>query len=349
MPLLSVLSRPVFAFALLGSFVSLAIAEEIRIVSYNILSYGNNGSGEYSALVRIVQTLNPDILMFQEANNDNGRIAFQTAFQSVYPFRALSQADAAGLRQHTYSRWPLANPVNLFVAGFTRPTLRVDVDTDPANPGQELRLYNLHLNAGSTSDDQIDRFNMAIRIRDDIVALRAIDPDYRIVVAGDFNEQPGENAFLQLVAPTFDLELNDEQDPNNGSFMTRPASGRNIDHFLVSRTVDAALVDTSVFNTLTFQPNPPPLPSLLFDSSTASDHLAIVLDFDLLTFVPGDMNLDGFVTVTDIGPFVTALTDPALYRSQFPAADLLEAGDLNGDGAMSVGDIGAFVAELTGG
>lgn len=61
---------------------------------------------------------------------------------------------------------------------------------------------------------------------------------------------------------------------------------------------------------------------------------------------PGDMNCDGIVTVSDIGPFVLALTNPAAYGSQFPNCNVFN-GDMNGDGIVSVSDIGPFVAALT--
>ncbi|MGE3180318.1 MAG: hypothetical protein AB7N71_01710 [Phycisphaerae bacterium] len=61
----------------------------------------------------------------------------------------------------------------------------------------------------------------------------------------------------------------------------------------------------------------------------------------------GDMNCDGAVTVSDIGPFVLALTNPGGYAAQFPNCDI-ENGDINNDGAVTVSDIGPFVALLTG-
>jgi outer membrane protein assembly factor BamB len=63
---------------------------------------------------------------------------------------------------------------------------------------------------------------------------------------------------------------------------------------------------------------------------------------------PGDLNCDGVLSVGDIGPFVTAITDPAGYPAAFPACDILAA-DMNDDGVVSVGDIAGFVAVLTGG
>lgn len=61
----------------------------------------------------------------------------------------------------------------------------------------------------------------------------------------------------------------------------------------------------------------------------------------------GDTNCDGAVTVSDIGSFVLALTDPAGYASQFPDCDILRA-DIDGNGSVTVSDIGPFVQLLTG-
>lgn len=62
----------------------------------------------------------------------------------------------------------------------------------------------------------------------------------------------------------------------------------------------------------------------------------------------GDMNCDGVVSVSDIGGFVLALTDPAGYAAAFPNCNVLHA-DVNDDGVVSVGDIGSFVSLLTSG
>ncbi|MGE3181739.1 MAG: hypothetical protein AB7N71_08920, partial [Phycisphaerae bacterium] len=61
----------------------------------------------------------------------------------------------------------------------------------------------------------------------------------------------------------------------------------------------------------------------------------------------GDMNCDGCLTVSDIGPFVLAITNPAGYAAQFPNCNILH-GDTNLDGFVTVGDIGRFVELLVG-
>ena len=61
---------------------------------------------------------------------------------------------------------------------------------------------------------------------------------------------------------------------------------------------------------------------------------------------PADINCDGHATVSDISPFVMALTNPAGYAQSYPSCDIRRA-DLNGDGVASVADIGLFVELLT--
>lgn len=59
----------------------------------------------------------------------------------------------------------------------------------------------------------------------------------------------------------------------------------------------------------------------------------------------GDMNCDGVISVSDIGAFVVALTDPANYATLFPDCDITNA-DTNADGFVTVSDIGGFVVLL---
>ncbi len=60
----------------------------------------------------------------------------------------------------------------------------------------------------------------------------------------------------------------------------------------------------------------------------------------------GDLNCDGAVTVSDINPFVSALTDMHGYKAAFPGCDPMSA-DINNDGTVSVADINGFVEMLT--
>ncbi len=65
------------------------------------------------------------------------------------------------------------------------------------------------------------------------------------------------------------------------------------------------------------------------------------------TFLVGDLNCDGIVSVGDINAFVLALTSAADYAATYPNCNIL-AGDINLDGAVTVGDINGFVQLLVG-
>jgi len=57
------------------------------------------------------------------------------------------------------------------------------------------------------------------------------------------------------------------------------------------------------------------------------------------------VNCDGRVDFGDINPFVTILTNPALWQATYPHCPFLN-GDINGDGRVDFGDINPFVTLL---
>lgn len=81
-------------------------------------------------------------------------------------------------------------------------------------------------------------------------------------------------------------------------------------------------------------------------ASTDQAVVAFLASILLAQNLPGDLNCDGSVGVSDIGAFVLALTNPAGYAAQFPNCSINNA-DLNQDGTVSVADIGPFVALLS--
>ncbi len=63
---------------------------------------------------------------------------------------------------------------------------------------------------------------------------------------------------------------------------------------------------------------------------------------------PGDTNCDGSIDLTDVGPFITALLDPAAYQQQYPNCRL-DTADLNSDGSIDLTDAEPFIACLLNG
>ena len=58
------------------------------------------------------------------------------------------------------------------------------------------------------------------------------------------------------------------------------------------------------------------------------------------------MNGDGAINFLDIGPFIVALSDPAVYQSSFNL-DANVSGDTNGDGGINFLDISGFIVLLS--
>ncbi|TWT44588.1 Endonuclease/Exonuclease/phosphatase family protein [Phycisphaerae bacterium RAS1] len=327
--------------------LAVASAPTVRFMSFNVESYNSPGSASYNALVRLVYSMDPDILLIQEASDDAGRTAFQTEFAAAYPFRQLGAADGGGIRQHTFSRWALSAPANIFAGGFSRPTIRCEVDFDPNRPGAEFRVYNCHWKSGSASTDFQLRAAMAAAIRTDIENLWNVRQDFRIILGGDLNEEVGEPDIAQVYFPQFNMNYVNRVDPFTGNNATRLSSGRSIDHFIVSDTAFARVQTAFIYNSDTYDPTPPP-PALASDSLIASDHLSVVMDMDMEYFLLGDLNDDGEVNVLDINPFTLVLAAPNSYRLQYPWVDVEAVADINLDGNVDVLDINPFIALLAG-
>ena len=62
--------------------------------------------------------------------------------------------------------------------------------------------------------------------------------------------------------------------------------------------------------------------------------------------IVGDMNGDGSLNNSDISPFVTALTNPGAYATEYPGLDADYIGDFNGDDILGNGDIAGFLQSI---
>lgn len=72
----------------------------------------------------------------------------------------------------------------------------------------------------------------------------------------------------------------------------------------------------------------------------------VKVEAELLTFVPGDANDDGFFDFGDLEAFVMALLDPDGYATAYPNVNVNDVLDFFGDGTFDFGDIDAFVVAI---
>lgn len=250
---------------------------DVTILDWNILQFDAPGTSAHQALVRIVEAIDPDVLLLQEAQDSTGQSAFLSYFSARYPYTCLGSPGNGNPRNMIVSAYPLTASGMLFTADpnggtFERPTIWADLDILPT-VGSELRVYSAHYKSGSASRDNTLRLNQATTDSAHAAALLSLQPQARIYYAGDLNADQFEAPVIQMqTALTRYSMLN----PNNGSDTTRWPSGRTIDHVLYSPALSGKFLEAYIFHSETYAFGSLPPPAQSNDSQTASDHLTLV-------------------------------------------------------------------------
>ncbi|MGE3181467.1 MAG: hypothetical protein AB7N71_07550 [Phycisphaerae bacterium] len=121
-----------------------------------------------------------------------------------------------------------------------------------------------------------------------------------------------------------------------------------VDYEIVTYPQRGALNDTREGPHVLYEPDPSGdcgLDSFQFRArhGAATSNLATIwIDYGLCV---GDLNCDGMISVSDVGPFVIALVDAAEFHVEYPACNPL-AGDFTKDGSITVEDISGMVSLL---
>jgi endonuclease/exonuclease/phosphatase family metal-dependent hydrolase len=268
---------------------------EVTIVTWNILTYNDPGSPEYEATVRIVEALDPDVLLVQEANDNDGRAAFMAHFAGDLPHSYLGSPSSGNPRNQILSAFPLLNTLQIFTDDpdgglFERPTIRADLDVIDTQAGTELRVYSAHHKSGTASRDNILRLNQATDDASDVISYLNSNPGALVFYGGDLNAELGDASLNKLLEPQTTLSRLTIVDPNNGSAVTRWPSGKTIDHLLVTPDLLGIIGTKFIFHSNTFNVGALPPPVLSNDSHLASDHLALVTTVNIGPDDPGPGN-----------------------------------------------------------
>ncbi len=271
------------------------VAIEVTIVTWNILTYDDPGSSEYDATLRIIEALDPEILLVQEANNAQGRNAFMAHFAAELPYSFLGSPTNENPRNQILSAYPLSNTFQIFTDDpngglFQRPTIRADVDIIDTQAGTELRVYSTHHKSGTANRDDTLRLNQATDDAADITTFLNANPGAHVFYGGDLNAELGDPSLNKLLEPQTTLSRLTITDPNNGSATTRWPSGKVIDHLFVNPGLNALIDTRFIFHTNTFNVGSLPPPVLQNDSHSASDHLALVTTINIGPDDPGPGN-----------------------------------------------------------
>ncbi len=167
---------------------------ELTVVSWNV---GNFSLDLHclDELAYVMQTVVPDIICIQERPHQNlmSKEVIVSHFPD-YPYVACNDREDEVLNLMVLSKYPLTNVKNAYFPKSYNKYLSVDVDVD----GKKLRLYNVHSQTTSVSDNAsssfIDKLKLVIynaEIRnqqaDQIYNDIENEKDNSVIVCGDFN------------------------------------------------------------------------------------------------------------------------------------------------------------------
>ncbi|MCA9493315.1 MAG: endonuclease/exonuclease/phosphatase family protein [Myxococcales bacterium] len=299
-----------------------ASAAPLRVATWNVQSVGAVGTAEHTAALAVLNRVDADVLLLQEVNGTTDETYARTlATEAGYAYTAFApQGSFGGLHDAVFSRLPFTDQrffassdlsVDPNADEITRTFVRVTVSVG----GNEITLMSLHLKSGSTDNDEFRRAVETLRITDALADLDPANDNY--LIAGDMNEELGDvlnPSFFTAVpagmpvsyslgsdlaallpipgidndpfATMFSAGLTDPGASQlDGSWATRPSSGRRLDYVLVSDSLLQTWPDTQVYDSsdeglggsLPLAGGAPSSTSSL----DASDHLLVFADLDV--------------------------------------------------------------------
>lgn len=245
---------------------------------------------EYEAIAGAIKTMDADIVGFQEIENE---AVLQALVDEYLPDMGYEHVavplsnDARGIKVGIVSRLPIISvtsyrwqtlslPDNTRTWRFARDLFHARLELPD---GRMLNVFVVHLKSkGSREGDPQSvmwRSSEALRIRQIIDQMLAVNPQELIVLMGDFNSLPGEPAINTLLAPATDGSkvLSDAHYllpmPDRTTYPSERFPNSVIDFIFTSPALSARLIPESskVLND----------PEL----TKGSDHYPVVAEFDL--------------------------------------------------------------------
>lgn len=202
------MKRLVYIWLLLIFTISLfGQSESIRVATYNLLRFPyNNGTGRMASFRAVVQAMNPDVLVVQELQSEQGCIMFlDSVMNAEQPLYAAAPyvdgRDTDNMLYYKTDRLKLiqSESIQTYLRNIGKYTLTHTEGSDT------FRIYVVHLKAGTEADDRERRQWDAALLRG---KLNSLASGSYFLVAGDFNVYNGtEPAFVVLT---------ESQDDNDG-------------------------------------------------------------------------------------------------------------------------------------
>lgn len=190
-------------FALLLPLLpSLAAAEELTLVTYNVLNFpGSTGAARAPHFRTVLGELVPDLVAVQEILGQSGVDYFRTNVFDLWEPGAWSVAPYHDGYDTDNALFYRNGVIEVLGSGWLDTALR-DIDWWHVRfvaTGEEFRVYSLHLKASQGTDNETKRLNECIILRND---LDGLPTDLPFLVIGDFNiYTASEPAYQHLTGP----------------------------------------------------------------------------------------------------------------------------------------------------
>jgi len=329
-------------------------ADTVRVVSWNIETIGDVGSAEYDAALQILARLDADVVALQEVEwSTDEHSLYPFAADAGYDHVVGGWPVAFGDdTQVILSRYPVTSSALLdgddlsgdpLAVDLTRaiPVATIDID------GIDLTLGTGHFKA---SDDTESLFRRTVDAHRAAQSLGAFDPATdRVLFCGDLNddvEDPLDGPSTWTYAPnglSSTYQLGSDLDalmttvgmPNSafqplydigltmvdalqrdGVDLTRPASGRRLDYFLVSEPLLGGTAEVYDTNDEGLAGLPMGGAAPTIDTLDAADHLPVVVDLPWTldggtepTALTVDDLLPGDLRITEVLPNPSSCSD----------------------------------------
>ncbi|TNE54122.1 MAG: T9SS type A sorting domain-containing protein [Bacteroidetes bacterium] len=179
-------------------FVPSIAQQEFTVMAYNILNFQSTDSDRVGYFKTVVESVDPDILVLEELNSESALNLFRN--QVLNGFYATGDY----IPNSTHFVQAICYKVNKFKFISNTP---ISTDVRDINEfklvsietGDTLRIYGLHLKAGSSDNDRFQR-NYEIQQLRKVTDKLSVDQDYLIV--GDFNfygaDEPAYNLLQNI-------------------------------------------------------------------------------------------------------------------------------------------------------
>ncbi|OGV43653.1 MAG: hypothetical protein A2X46_08215 [Lentisphaerae bacterium GWF2_57_35] len=199
---------------------TVAVTDRLRVATYNLehLNDGiNDGPTNTLELARahaqaaaaILERINPDVVFFQEVENEDALRLINNTLRRPYPLGFITRyQDKTGrpdpLNIAVLSRIPLAQVRTIAfdtLSRSSRPPRGVLAATVDLGPDRKLLLYGVHLksNFGNKERNQAQRVKTMEIVRADVQQVLARNPQsqWEVAVAGDMNVDPDNEEFRE--------------------------------------------------------------------------------------------------------------------------------------------------------